>query len=100
MTATAIRFNSPAERHAYEVGLKLIADRLEADRQKRAFAGIDTAAIVRSAAAEAVAGLRRLKAKQAAVKLAKPSPHPAQVKPASTVHRFEVRRICSGPIFG
>lgn len=96
MTATAIRFNSNAQRHAYEQGLAEIRARLEAARQQRALAAIDTRAIVRDSAREAVAGLKRLRAKQASSKqLATKSPPRAAVKPTSgTLHRF----CC--PLFG
>jgi len=64
-------------------GQKIIAAKLEAARQQRALAAIDTRAIVRQSVSESLAGLKRFRTKQAAAKLAKPTPRAAQSPPTA-----------------
>lgn len=97
-----IRFTTSQERTTYAAGLALIESKIQAGRQQRALAGIDTSAIVADAAREAVAKLKRLRAKQAAAKQAvrvslarKVAPDPVATPSRGTMHKF-----CCGPIFG
>ncbi len=94
MDTNKIRFNSPDQRHSYEQGLAVVAAKLKADRQRRAFAAIDTAAIVRDSAREAIASLKALKAKRQAVKLAARPAQPTPPRRLLTMHKF-----CMGPIY-